>query len=378
MRVLQVVTLLSPNQSFGGPVQVAVNLAHELLSRGNDVAIAGGARGFAAPITSYEGIQTITAPVHQVLPGAGFNGLASPWLLARLARRLRTYDVVHIHLSRDLVTMPVALLALALGCPLVIQTHGMIDPSTRVLAGPMDLLATRLVLRRADVVLHLTNLERSHLQAVARDASLDTDRLLNGVPASGHSEWTDDGTVLFASRLHPRKRATVFVRAAAEVARTRPQARFVIAGADEGELGEVRWLIRELGMSSAVSYVGPLPHADLLDRLRSAALYVLPSVDEPYPMTVLEAMSVGTPVLVSTSCGLAADVQRTGAGAVVEPSVTAVAEAMGAMLDDVERRHAAGRAAASAAAEIFGIGAVTDTLIAVYGRAIAEGRRVTR
>ena len=44
--------------------------------------------------------------------------------------------------------------------------------------------------------------------------------------------------------------------------------------------------------------------------MAAASVYVLPSVREPYPMSVLEAMSVGLPVVVSADCGLAPLVER--------------------------------------------------------------------
>lgn len=367
------VTLLSPDGAFGGPVRVAVNLAHELTARGVDVTIAAGARGFDQPVSRYEGIEAITAPVRRLVPRAGFSGLVSSALIRKLAVRLDRFDVIHVHLSRDLVTMPVALMALAMGKAMVVQTHGMIDPSTRRLAQTVDLLATRRVLRRADAVLYLTDAERELLVEVVGDASLKMFRLPNGVPqpeqpvASG-----DDGTVLFASRLHARKQPTLFVRAAAEVVKTRPQVRFVMAGPDEGELAGVVQLIDGLGLSSSISYVGPLAHADLLERLRRAAVYVLPSVDEPYPMTVLEAMSVGTPVIVTDSCGLANEVTSAGAGFVVQPSVTSVAHAVSALVQNDDYRRRSGLAAAMCARDKFGIAGVADNLMSIYDDATAR------
>ena len=83
-------------------------------------------------------------------------------------------------------------------------------------------------------------------------------------------------------------------------------------------------------------------------------------------MTVLEAMSVGTPVVVTNSCGLAADVEQAGAGAVVAPDVRSLAGATVRLLRDGDLREAAGAAGRLLAGERFGIGAVVDRLEAVY------------
>jgi glycosyltransferase involved in cell wall biosynthesis len=370
MRVLHVVTLLDPEGSFGGPVRVAVNQIKELSTLNVDAVIAGGARGFEGPVYSFEGIDAVTAPVYRLFPGAGFSGLVSPRLIGRVVVLLRHCDVVHVHLSRDLITLPIALLALIMRKPLVVQTHGMVDPSTRILARALDLLATKWILRRANALLYLTSLEERLLEQVARRSGLSTFRLPNGVPSPVLPIGPrHGGTVLFASRLHKRKQPGVFVRAAAEAAKSLPWVRFVIVGADEGELSTVQQLIRNLNLSSVVSYLGPLPHAQLLEQFRRAALYVLPSVDEPYPMTVLEAMSLGTPVIISTSCGLASDVRRTNAGMVVDPTVTEVARAMVAMLNDPDRRYRAGLAGAAAAQVDFTIASVSAGLLRIYQRA---------
>ena len=48
---------------------------------------------------------------------------------------------------------------------------------------------------------------------------------------------------------------------------------------------------------------GPLPPEETLARLARSDYFVLPSVDEPFGMAAVEAMSVGKPVIVTQSCG---------------------------------------------------------------------------
>ena len=51
---------------------------------------------------------------------------------------MRDYDVVHVHVARDFVTLPAATIARRAGVPYVLQPHGMIDPSDHALARPLD------------------------------------------------------------------------------------------------------------------------------------------------------------------------------------------------------------------------------------------------
>jgi glycosyltransferase involved in cell wall biosynthesis len=158
-----------------------------------------------------------------------------------------------------------------------------------------------------------------------------------------------------------------FVDAAAEVLGTHPDARFVLAGPDEGERAAVDRRIAELGLGDRFEVPGALSGERVLEELRRAHVYVLPSVDEPFPMSVLEALSVGVPAVVTHSNGLAKDIAAAGAGRAVEPGPAGVAAAVRELLDPQENGGASA-AARKLAAESFSMDAVLDTLLGVYGR----------
>lgn len=180
MNILQIVTLISPDGAYGGPVRVAFNQARQLRAQGHDVRIAGSYRGYEVPPERIEGTPVYLSKARTVLPGVGFAGIAAPAMFIWMIRNRRTFDVVHVHAARDCVTLPAAALAMVLGKHVVLQTHGMIDRSRRSLALLLDLLLTKCVLRRAAAVLYLTEDERTellHIQKCCR-----TEHLANGVP----------------------------------------------------------------------------------------------------------------------------------------------------------------------------------------------------
>ena len=151
-----------------------------------------------------------------------------------------------------------------------------------------------------------------------------------------------------------------------EILRHHPEARFVVAGPDEGELASVQARIAELGVAEQVSCPGSLSSAEMLTELRAAHVYVLPAVDEPFPMSVLEALSVGTPVVVTHSNGLARDIAEAGAGRVVTDG-SGIGSAVRDLLDPSAHEEASA-AARKLATEAFSMEAVLDTLLAVYDR----------
>ncbi|WP_149179126.1 glycosyltransferase [Streptomyces sp. TRM49041] len=373
MRVLHAVTLHSPTGAFGGPVRVALNLAHGLRERGHMPRLLALADGFGATLpTDVEGVPARLHPARRLLP-LGFSGITSPALLAEAGRLVRGADVVHVHLARDLVTLPVALAALRARVPLVLQTHGMVDPSEKLLAKVLDALAVRRVLRGASAVLHLTAHERRGLDAVLGAPSANAVPLVNGVPRQSARPAPDGPPrILYAARLQARKRPCDFVAAAPEILRRHPDARFVLAGPDEGELASVQSLIDELGLRDRFSCPGALSAAEVLAELRRAHVYVLPSVDEPFPMSVLESLSVGTPAVVTVSNGLAAAVRDAGAGRVVENAAglpAAVCELL-----EPETAEKASAAAHALACSAFSMEAVVDDLLKVYGEAVGQAR----
>lgn len=370
------VTLHTPTNDFGGPTRVALNLSGGLRARGVDARIAALGDGFDGPLpTRVEGVPAYLRRALHVLPAFEVSGITSPGLLAGARRLVRTADVVHVHLMRDLITLPFALIALAAGVPLVVQTHGMVDPTAKRFAKAADVLGTKRVLRGADAILHLTAEERDGVQAVVPGTPLRTfHRLVNGVTLQDRREPRAGRppTVLFLARVQARKRPADFVAAMPTVLAAHPDARFVLAGPDTGGLtGPMRELAARLGVGHALECVGPLGHDQVLERLRQSDVYVLPSVVEPFAVSVLEAMSVGLPVVVTRTGGLSPDVEAAGAGRLTagDPHVDngpLIGRAVLELLDPAANKVAS-HAAWTLVRDRFSIDAVVDSLLGVYG-----------
>jgi glycosyltransferase involved in cell wall biosynthesis len=372
MRILHVVTLVSPDSAYGGPVRVAENQCTALLSRGHDVQIAAGVRGYDSVPDTVGAVPAHLFPVRTTIPRVGFAGLRAAGLVQWVRRHASEFDVAHVHLARDFVTLPAALALLRAGTPVVAQPHGMIDASGRLLAKPLDHFLTKPVLRAASSVFHLTPREFDDLAGVAGD-SIVLRELHNGVPEARFSadlRRTGNDEVLFLARLHPRKRPTMFVRMAAGLIEAGIDAKFALVGPDEGEGAAVANLIEESSLQERVTYEGPLEPAQSISRMGRSKVYVLPSVDEPYPMSVLEAMSVGLPVVVTDTCGLAPLIAESGCGIVVgSDDIESLVDAVSTILQTPGLADEMGENARRTVAQRLGMSAVADTLEQNYRRA---------
>jgi glycosyltransferase involved in cell wall biosynthesis len=298
-----------------------------------------------------------------LVPGTGFAGMGAPALSRWFRSNRDSFEIVHVHFGRDLVVLPIALAARRRHVPYVLQTHGMVIPSSHPFAAPLDAVWTRKVLRGAGAVFYLNPQERGQLVAVA-GPGLRLVALGNGVPdypaavpPPGPPE------VLFAARMHPRKRPAAFVEMAKTLLKRGVDARFTLIGPDEGEGPALR---AALDGESRISWEGALPPAAIPRRMAAASVYVLPSVREPYPMTVLEAMSVGLPVVVCVDCGLAPFVERARCGVVVDHEVSALADAVEAILANPSLAQAMGGRARDTVRAEFGMHAVGDRLMGTY------------
>lgn len=109
--------------------------------------------------------------------------------------------------------------------------------------------------------------------------------------------------VLFLGRLTLQKGPDYFLRAAKRVIEKNRKVLFVISGSGDME-AQVLEMTADLGITSNVIFTGFLSGADRHDMYTAADLFVMPSVSEPFGITPLESMKLGTPVLISKQSGV--------------------------------------------------------------------------
>jgi glycosyltransferase involved in cell wall biosynthesis len=155
----------------------------------------------------------------------------------------------------------------------------------------------------------------------------------------------DGVTILFAGRCYPaQKGLAVLLRA---MARLPPggRVRLRIVGEDWGGYAVVSALVRGLHLEDRVTLVGRVERAELLREFARADIFVLPSLFDSFPLTLLEAMAAGLPV-VATRVGGVPDVVEDGrTGLLVDPGdEDALAGALAALAADDALRGNLGRA----------------------------------
>lgn len=311
--VRHIVTLVSPDGRFGGPTKVALDIAAEQRRRGIDSSVFAGADGFETLPTEWHDVPLQLARSRRLVPGMGFATTVAPGLRRKVLRELTGSEIFHVHLARDLVTLPIALALRRRSLPYVIHTHGMIDASTKRSAHLVDSLMTERVVSAARIALVLTPDEG---REIARLSGGETPSVLfgNGIPSQDDPDPDRRRGALFLGRLHPRKGAAVFASVAAGLANRYPDDTFRIAGPDEGDLTNVRNELSTQPGGERVVLVGSVPPDEVNDHMKAAQVFVQPAVDEPFGMTILEAMAAGTPPIVHQTSALAPLISQARAG----------------------------------------------------------------
>jgi glycosyltransferase involved in cell wall biosynthesis len=178
----------------------------------------------------------------------------------------------------------------------------------------------------------------------------------------------DIPVITTVGHVHPRKDHRTLVRAMARVRDVAgPEAaRLVIVGAvsDHGEGAQVRALVAELGLEDQVALVGA--QANPLRFVARSSVFALSSRNEGMPVSILEAMAVGVPV-VSTDCPSGpAWILEGGERGLLVPvgDGTALGDALLRMLDDQALRDELGRWGVRRAAD-FSPAAIADRYLAL-------------
>jgi glycosyltransferase involved in cell wall biosynthesis len=162
------------------------------------------------------------------------------------------------------------------------------------------------------------------------------------------------------ARLDPQKGLGDLLEAAARV----PDASFVVAGdgPDRERLGETA---RSLGLHDRVCFLGH--RDDVPDLLRSCDVFVLPSLYEGFPLSVLEAMAAGKPVIATAVGGTPEAVSDGETGFLVPPGdPSALAAAIRAVLSDPVLARRLGSAGRERACRTFSAAEMVRHVVRLY------------
>lgn len=227
-------------------------------------------------------------------------------LAARLIAQSEQFDLIHCH---DWMTFLAGIEAKkASQKPLILHVHTIEFDRTGghgMNSWVVDL--ERRALREADRIVANSKYTKQNIIREYGISSEKIDVVHNAVePEFASSRFVFkpyDRIVLFLARVTLQKGPEYFLYAAKKVLEKNPNVKFILAGTGD-MLPRMIQLSIDLGIADNVIFTGKAQGEEVKKLYRMADVYVLPSVSEPFGITVLEAMASGTPTIVSKQCGL--------------------------------------------------------------------------
>lgn len=244
-------------------------------------------------------------------------------------------------------------LAYWLGVPTVVHLHGsefaiFYERECR----PWQRALVRALFNRASRVVVLSADWQAWLRGISRNPRVEA--IYNPVLLPAATDWAarEAGTVLFLGRLGKRKGSYDLLDAVALLGKRGLRPRLLLGG--DGELEQVRERARALGIADQLEMLGWVRGRDKQRLLDRAMVYALPSYNEGLPMSVLEAMASGLPILSTPIGGIPEAVIDGEQGYLVQPGdVTALADRLQRLLVDTDHAAALGAAARARVAQTF-------------------------
>lgn len=324
MKILQVIPYFVPAFECGGPVAVSYNIAKALVKKGHNVTVYTtntlGAKGEID--RKFEIIDGIHIKRFSNL----YNSMAyrsrlffTPTMFFEIKEEMKSFDIIHMHEYRTFQNIVVHHYARKYKIPYILQAHGSLpaDSPKKRLKQAYDYSCGYKILRHSSKLLALTPKEVGQYQNMGITVDKIT-TIPNGIdltefqnlPARGifrnkYGLQDNQKLILYLGRIHKIKGLDILIKAFAEMARDLDNIKLVIAGPDDGYLTELKALITELSIENRVVLTGPLYGRDKLEAYIDAEVYVLSSIYETFPVTVLEACACGLPVVVTDRCGIA-------------------------------------------------------------------------
>ena len=322
--------------------------------------------------------------------GRGADGprfaLALETLSVGLAMARDPVDAQVAHAHTWYASMAALLIRTLYGIPLVVTLHSLepLRPWKEDQLGPGYLISSgveRHAVQSADRVIAVSEAMRAD---VLRHFSIDSGRVVvvhNGIDPDVFARTQRRGVlerlgirepyVLFVGRISEQKGLFDLVEAASALP---PTLTVVLCAATPDTPAIEDRLRRALAGNPAIRWIPEmLPVPDVVELYSHAALFVCPSVYEPFGLIDLEAMACGTPVVASAVGGIVEVVEDGRTGLLVPPGRPAeLAAAIRTLLDDPSRARAMGVAGRRRVEERFTWERVAERTERVYVEAIGE------
>lgn len=373
MKVLHVIPSLSA--VHGGPTHALALMEHALAAQGVSVETAttdddGPGRRNGKPIG--QPLQE-DGTIRWYFPKQFDFYKPSPAFARWISAEVTRYDLVHVHALFSYTSTVAARAARRAGIPYVVRPLGTLNTygiaqrrpllkqaSLRWVEGP--------ILRNAAAV-HFTSRDEAEqarqLGIPMREAivALGVAPLVELLPVPARRP----GSVLFLSRLDPKKNLEQLLEALAMLRDEMPALHLLVAGDGPRDyVTQLRQRAQSLGVAERISWLGHVEGRAKAEAFAMAEVFVLPSFSENFGIAAAEALAAGLPCVLGRGVAIADEVARAGAGVSVEPAAAEIAAALRRIMASHDALLQMSSAARQVAQRLFSADAMGAALKQLY------------
>lgn len=349
------ILLVSHDLSLSGAPILLLQLATHFRSRGHFVTVMSPLDGELAAAYRERGIPVIVDATLAYEPDA------------QTAKLMAAFDLI---LANTIVAWPSVQVANASGTPVLWLLHESMAGREMALANPAIVQA----LRAADDVVFACTATRRLYDDLADGAHFHVIPYGTQAPEAPSGVVRDPSrfTVVHIGSVEPRKGQDLLLDAVSRLPaelRGRLDLQLIGRVIDPAFHAGIRPVLEG---TPGVRHLGPLPHMSTVRHLAAADLLVCPSRDEVFPVSILEAMALGRPVL-SAAVGGVPEMIRDGVDGLVVPpqDAQALADAIATLMQDRARCEAMGRSARQRYLDAFTIDRVGDRILTLIERRLS-------
>jgi glycosyltransferase involved in cell wall biosynthesis len=222
-----------------------------------------------------------------------------PMLFFKLISARNDFDIIHAHSHLFFSTNLCALVKKCGSPPLVITNHGLISQTVPMWVHRMYLpTIAKWTFKFADKIICYTEKEKSMLEKLG----IDSDKIVvihNGTDTNMFipcEKEKNSNQILWIGRFTPGKGVEYLIDAFGILEKEYPDLKLLMIG--KGPLKEdIEQQIQDLNLSKNIFIKEFVPNSELPEIYQNSDIFVLPSLNEGIPRTILEAMACGVPVI---------------------------------------------------------------------------------
>ncbi len=391
MKIAQIISTPPFAWTTGGPARVVFELSKSLVKRNHDVTVlttnlfhGDTSMNSGKTPVSQEGIRFHFFTIVGGNLAWKYKTYFSPGLIWHLKKHGGEYDVLHL---QDLISFQ-AIATLFYSrinkVPYVLTPHGCIPwlCEHKIINTFYYRFIGSQLLKNACGIIALTSTEKRELL----NLSIPEEKIAiipNGITLSDFDALPEKGRfrskyrigntgkmILFLGRVHRIKGIDLLVDAFSDYLKKDPEVRLVIAGRDEGFLKVLQQQANRLDIADKIIFSGQLTEQEKFSAYVDADVFILPSIHEGFPMTVLEAMACGTPVIVTKGCNISDALEN--CGIVIDHDRTQLVQAIESILENSPLRQHFGVQGSEKIKNEFNWDNIAERVETVYNNCLNE------